>query len=257
MKKSVAILIFICLTSVILTSCTTKQKLPTKAARNQAKFDFVPPAKDVAGSANMSIAIVKPVFVSNVAEYLESPFPEMAVNMGNDFEELLAAKGFTMRGPFNSKDEMVFNDKVNSSFILEISIDLAPLYTINYAVTQVGVGASLLFGGSPISQFTTGGTVTFGGNLVLTASSPQYGEKIWKKNIALEKSTFTFIGSEKWNSRPNMADLLKQDNLVYNTIVAELDKIYNKSLDLVWRQIDPNEMKIVTEQAKKADKKGN
>ena len=162
-----------------------------------------------------------------------------------------------MRGPFNSVDEMVFNDKVNSSFILLISIDLVPQNLFTYSSRQAGVGSSIVFGGSPYSIYTANGTVTFGGNLVLTALSPQYGEKIWKKSIALEQSTFSYKGSKEFYSMPNMAELLKNDNLVYNTVLAELEKIYNKSLDLVWRQIDPNEMKIVTEQARKADKKGN
>jgi hypothetical protein len=181
----------------------------------------------------------------------------MAVNMGNDFEELLAAKGFTMRGPFNSLDEMVFNDKVNSSFIIEISIDLIPQIQYSNATRQAGVGSSIIFGGSPYTIYTGNGTAAFGGNLVLTALSPQYGEKIWKKSIALEQSSFAFKGSKEFYSAPSMAVLLKEDNLVYNTVLSELEKIYNKTLDLVWRQIDPNEMKIVADQAKKADKKGN
>lgn len=238
--------------------CKSKQNLPTPVQRNQAKFDFTPPTQSAIGSANMSIVLIKPIFISEAAEYLASPFPEMATNMGNDFQELLAAKGFTMRGPFKSKDEMVYNDKVNSSFILEIQIDLDPIYNIDLTDHKsTNVAAAILgYGGSSV-YYTMNGSITFGGNLVLTASSPQYGEKIWKKSIVLEKSTFPIKGSEILFSRPTMAYLLGSDNLVYNTVTAELEKFYNTSLNLVWKQIDPEEMKIVTEQAKKADKKGN
>ena len=99
------------------------------------------------------------------------------------------------------------------------------------------------------------GQVTLAGTLVINAKSAQYGELIWKKNISLESSSFTYIGSLTWTGVPTMADELKQDNKVYNAISLELEKFYLKALGLAWQQIDPAEMKTVGEQAKKADKK--
>jgi hypothetical protein len=242
---------------LIMTSCFSTKNLPPTVGREQAKFDFVPPTTAAIGSANMTIVLIKPTFVSAFAENLCPPFPQMALNMGNDFEELLAAKGFTMRGPFASRDEMVYNDKVNSSFILEISIDLQPIYNTKLTSHSSTGLANILLASQPLATitFTTSGDITFGGNLVITALSPQYGEKIWKKNIALEKTTFSYVGTTIWDGNPNMARQLELDNTVYNKVSAELDKFYNKSLDLVWKQIEPEEMKTVTEQAKKADKK--
>jgi hypothetical protein len=59
----------------------------------------------------------------------------MAVNMGNDFEEMLTDKGFTVRDPFGSRDERVYNDKVHSNFVLEIGIDINPQYNRKYSPT--------------------------------------------------------------------------------------------------------------------------
>ncbi len=177
--------------------------------------------------------------------------------MGNDFEELLTAKGFTMRGPFGSRDEMVYNDKVNSSFVLEIGIDVNPEYNRKYTIsTKTNWGAIL----NPTKEAVTAnirmnGEITLQGNLVINAKSSQYGELIWKKNISLESSSFTYTGSVNWEDYPTMADELKKDNVVYNKLSAELEKFYLKALNLAWQQIDPNEMKTVAEQAKKADKK--
>ncbi len=92
---------------------------------------------------------------------------------------------------------------------------------------------------------------------MINAKSSQYGELIWKKNIALEPSSFTYVGALTWADVPTMADELNKDNLVYNTLSSELEKFYLKSLNLAWQQIDANEMKSVAEQAKKADKKGS
>lgn len=99
------------------------------------------------------------------------------------------------------------------------------------------------------------GKVILGGNLVTIASSPQYGEKIWKKNIALDRQTFTYVGKLKWNGVPTMAEELNQDNEVYNIVSRELEKFYQQAMNLAWQQIESAEMKSVAEQAKKADKK--
>ena len=39
-----------------------------------------------------------------------------------------------------------------------------------------------------------------------------------------------------------MAEELKKDNEVYNTLSTELEKYYLKALALAWQQIDPAEM---------------
>jgi hypothetical protein len=100
------------------------------------------------------------------------------------------------------------------------------------------------------------GEITLSGNLVINAKSAQYGELIWKKNIALDPASFTYTGSINWTGVPTMAEELNKDNQVYNTLSNELEKFYNKALVLAWQQIDPAEMKTVADQAKKADKKG-
>ena len=50
--------------------------------------------------------------------------------------------------------------------------------------------------------------------------------------------------------------LLFVSSYVYSQDSSKLDKFYLKALDLAWRQIDPQEMKTVSEQAKRADKRG-
>lgn len=240
-----------------LTSCSTSRKVTTQELKVPAKFEYIVPSQAPIGSSQMTIALVKPVFINEYAEYLSSPFPEMAISMGNDFEELLTSKGFTIRGPYNSRDEMIYSDKVNSSFVLEIQIDLQPNYQCIITPKTQNNWASLLSSSIPSTStyYSASGTITFGGNLIITALSPQYGEKIWKKNIALENIVFDFKGTELYYSRPSMADQLREDNAVYNIVTRNLEKFYTYSLDLVWKQIDPEEMKIVAKQSKEADNK--
>ena len=241
--------VFIYCTLVLFFACTPTKQTTTAIQRVPAKFDFAPPARSQAGATNITIALVRPRFVGESPEYYVSPFNEMASSMANDFEELLSAKGFTMRGPFGSRDEMVYNDKINSSLAFEVAIDLQPQYNRQHRYNPG-------FGVIQAANYKMTGEIILGGNLIITASSPQYGEKIWKKNIALDRSTFSYVGTLKWNGLPSMADELKQDNEVYNVLSRELEKYYTKAMNLAWQQIDAQEMKTVAEQAKKADKKG-
>ena len=250
--------------TLLFAACSSTRNTTTTTAppvqRVPAKFDFSPPSRAQAGATSITIAIVKPTYVGKNPEYFVPPFNEMAASMGNDFEELLTAKGFTMRGPFGSRDEMVYNDKVNSSFVLEIGIELNPQYNRKYNTTTHSPSfAELLLDKNAPTTYTqkVNGEITLGGNLVINAKSSQYGELIWKKNIALDPSSFTYSGSLTWDGVPTMAEELNKDNQVYNTLSAELEKFYLKALNLAWQQIDPSEMKSVAEQAKKADKKGN
>jgi hypothetical protein len=238
------------LITLLIYSCTaTKSATSPSQQKVLAKFDYSPQSRTAAGSANLIIALIKPRFIGDNPEYFVPPFNEMASSMANDFEELLTAKGFTIRGPFGSRDEMVYNDKTASSFAFEVNIDLNPQYNRKYSYNP-GLGVLV----DP--SYKMSGEIVIGGNLVITASSPQYGEKIWKKSIALNRSTFTYTGSVKWANMPSMADELKQDNEVYNLLARELEKFYTQAMNLAWQQIEAQEMKGVAEQAKRADKKG-
>jgi len=250
----------ICMLS--LAGCgVSKNATPTAppVQRVPAKFDYTSPAPVKVGSTGITIALVKPTYVGKNPEYYVPPFNEMAQSMGNDFEELLTSKGFTVRGPFASRDEMVYNDKVNSNFIMEISIELNPQYNRKPTVsTKTNWGALLNSRASAsTSTWTMSGEITLAGNLVLSLKSSQYGELLFKKNISLDPSSFTYQGSLPWDGEPTMAEELNKDNQVYNTLSRELEKFYDKALNLAWRQIDPDEMKSVAEQGKKADRKGN
>ena len=259
--------ILIVLASCFLNSCgfSNKTTTPTepKVQRIPAKFDFSPPSREKPGATKLTIAIVKPIYldkhVQENPEYFVPPFNEMAESMGNDFEELLTAKGFTVRGPFGSRDEMVYNDKLNSNIVMEIGIKLSPqMFNRKYTryTHSPSFGELLANKNAPTtSTYKMSGEITLSGSLIIAARSPEYGELIWKKNIALEPQSFTYNGQEVWSSLPNVKDELSHDNVVYNKLSTELEKFYMKALDLTWRQIDPDEIKIVARQAKEADDK--
>jgi hypothetical protein len=146
---------------------------------------------------------------------------------------------------------MVYNDKLNSSFALEISIDLNSTQYDRRSRYKPGIGTLIA------ENYKMYGNITLAGDLIITASSPQYGEKIWKKSIKLTTLSFQYQGSESWDHQATLAEELREDNVVYNAFTRELEQYYQQALNLAWQQIDVAEMVTVAQQAKKADKKGS
>jgi len=242
---------------LLFLGCTATRQpvVTTTIQRIPPKFDFSPPSRSQTGAANLSIALINPSYVQvNAAENLMSPYSDMAAKMAQDFQELMTAKGFTIRGPFGSRDEMTFGDKTNSSIAFSVAIDLVREYNRKY--NQRTSWGSLLSKDLAYS-YTMSGEIVFKPSLVITAYSPQYGELLWKKNITITPSVFTYTGTKTYTEVPAWAEELKQDNAVYNLVGQELDKIYKQAMDLAWQQIDVAEMKTVADQARKADKKGS
>jgi hypothetical protein len=250
--KRVSLFFIACL---ILISCTAPRQATSSIQRLPPKFDFSPPSRVQSGEANLTIALVNPSYVQqNAAENLISPYSDMASKMAQDFQEMLTAKGFTIRGPFGSRDEMTFSDKTNSDIAFTVSISLEREYNRKY--NEKATFGSLL--SSQLgSSITMKAEIVFRPSLVISAYSPQYGELLWKKNITLKPSVFSYAGTTKYTEVPTWAEELKRDNSVYNIVSEELDKIYKEAMVLAWQQIDVAEMKTVATQAKKADKKGN
>jgi hypothetical protein len=252
MKKK-TVLLFATIT-ILLSGCSSSRNSATnRVERYPPKFDFSPPSRQAPGAANLTIALVNPSYVQqNAAENLMSPYSDMAAKMAQDFQELLTAKGFTIRGPYGSRDEMTFGDKTNSNIAFSVAIDLQREYNRKYK-QHTGWGALL---SKDVSYtYTMYGEIVFRPSLVISAYSPQYGELLWKKNITLNPSVFTYTGTKVYSNVPNWSDELREDNSVYNQVAKELDKIYKAAMNLAWQQIDVAEMKTVSDQAKKADKK--
>ena len=242
--------------STSLVACSApKHFAASNVQRIPPKFDFSPPSREGVGAAGLTIALINPTYVQRTAaENLMSPYSDMASKMAQDFQELLTAKGFTIRGPYGSRDEMTFTDKTNSDIAFNVVIDLQREYNRKY--NQHSSWGGLLSKDLSYS-YTMSGEIVFKPSLIITASSPQYGELLWKKNITIKPEVFNYTGTKAYYQVPAWADELKEDNTVYNLVAQELDKIYKEAMELAWQQIDVAEMKTVAEQAKKADKKGN
>ena len=219
------------------------------AERVNPNFSYSPPQRDSVASTGLTIAILNPIFLDEDINKAGSPWSDFAKTMANDVEELLTAKGFKVRGPFGSIDEMVYGDKQNSDFIIQIVIDLDIKVD-----RKMKTGMNLLnLGSSNLSYRVDKGDVTINSNVNLTAISCFTTEKLWKKNLSITQKNFTYAGTVKWDGYPSVVTEFKQDVNLWNPVCKNLEEIYKSSFDILYRQFDKNEMANIAREARKSD----
>lgn len=244
------VLLFV-LSFTVVNAQKSKSKT-TALPRYLPRYTYEPPQRDTAASANITISILKPIFL--LGEYSgnkEEPYAKFSTSMVNDVEALLTAKGYKVRGPFSSRDEMVYNDKQNSDFTLEIAIDY-------YAEVQRNWKSSYNILKGTHTYLVNSANVNITAAVVMTAKSNFSGEKLWKKNLDLGLKSFSYEGSVKWQGQDlSFRRELAEDNNFWNPYVKQLEKVYTEALTILWNQFDVYEMKTVAVEAKKERERYN
>lgn len=236
----------------ILIGCSTKKLM---VERYSAKYDYVPENRQEPNSQELTIALISPKYVSNNLNGTP-PFSNFARNMGDDFEEMIIAKGFTIRGPFKTKDEMVYDDKLDTDIALVVDIDLQ-LEMENLqtdAKTKMKIPIIGKYMPDPGTTYKLNGTFHQEGDITLTAISPFKGEKLWKKQISLDRKTINCTGEKVWTTKVKNVLQAMKDNGVYNPTAKTLEEYYQDVMELAFNHLDPRELKKVAVQAKVADK---
>lgn len=239
------------LLSILILTITSQAQKRNKGTgeieKYNPKFSYSPPQRDSVASTGLTIALLTPIFIDQDINKAGAPWNDFAKAMANDVEELLTAKGFRVRGPFNSIDEMVFSDKQNCDFIVQISIDL------NLKNDRIYKSGLNLFGGSGLSYKVAKGDVTMNSTVILTAISCFTNEKLWKKSLDIAEQNFTYTGTVKWEGAPNFITEFKQEINLWNPVCRNLEETYKSSFGILYKQFDKDEMANIAKEAKKSD----
>ena len=216
--------------------------------RISPKFSYSPETRESVASTGITIALLNPVFINKDINRAGSPWSDFAKAMASDIEELLTSKGFKVRGPFSSIDDMVVSDKTNSDFIIKISIDIEP--NLQRKIKQ---NYEPFVGG--YTYKVTQGDGSIGGKIQLTALSCFSSEKLWKKDLDINEKKFSYAGSIKWpTSIINPVTELQQDVNLWNPVCKILEEMYKESFDIFYKQFAKEEMIPVAEESRKTDK---
>lgn len=211
------------------------------------------------GSADMVIGLFSPEFAKsniNSLDWYFEPYSSYKKNMEQDIVEIMTARGYTIRGPFKNRDEMVYSDKEASQLVISVVID--PKFN-RVSGGWIGAGA---INGVAYSKFK--GEIELYGNIYLTASEPLSGEVLWKKNLDIvSERRVVPVASQKavdasyvsLNENSAFALLVKEDNAVANAVTAVLQGSYEDVLKKVWMHLNPDEFKLMREKIKQLKSK--
>lgn len=230
---------------ILLVACGTTQKVtPTKY---NPRFSYTPEQRSQITEKSLTVAIIDPVFSDGNDNVLVEPYRSFVNNMADDFEEVLNANGFKIKGPYKTRDEMVYGDKLNSDFAIEIEV-IVETDQVDFGKRSLSLGESLLYE----DAYRLGGKFYQKGRIILTATDPIDGEKFWKKTVDLDRTLVTTDGVLKFTGDPNQlsSEMMLRDVGIYNPVAKALESYYADAMTGLSRHVDPREMTQISNQIK-------
>ena len=289
------ILAIVCL---ITTGCATARF--AQPPRDTITFDYVPRAEAVAGSADITFAIVGVEFVVPTSYQQGVPlqsgmllppapapplFQQLISNMTKDFEEVLTARGFAVKGSYRTLSEMIYPDKEGSDLILTAKVKFASNTNVKYksdrrkvlaggCLSPLGLIAWIAAGATPKESdqqilfiggigllttalvtwisggFVPSGQMTVACEINLEVYEGLTDEIMWSKRIPIPQLEVIPQARQKENpGEITYQKLMEIDNKFYSDLGHLFEAQYDKILNQIYTYLDPREMAIVKNQA--------
>lgn len=238
-------LLHVCIIAMVcafIGACATGRSSEPPVRRIEPNFDYNP-AETTPGKTDITFAAVGSQFDIPFGQTAVPIFKRFADNMANDFGEIITARGYTLRGPFQTFDEMTFVDKDNSNLILNAKVDLQS----DLSGTDVRFAKSLLTSGG---SFKVSGQVLVTGRISLIISESLTNEKMWTKSVNITPITVELTPMSGYpRSNITVADVLQNDDKFYTSLGLKLDRQYQEIMNRTYGYLDPREMTLLNKQA--------
>jgi hypothetical protein len=243
-----------------VTGCVPPAATPTPPPR-ALNLSYTPPNAAQPSSAGVTLALVQPEWSQ---EDKTGNIEALPVAMKNDFMELLTARGYTTRGPFDSYQAMVYPDKNGSDLVLTPQLQLRWEFADVKPVVAGGRLGALVANAAAGMPFVLTGTTTIRGrvNLVLTESVTN--ERMWSKSIAVEPVTVQWTGTTQHTmargatfnqSSAAVWEAVHNDPGFKAQVYPKLEAMYQAVLQKGWDYLDPREVAQVKAQASQVRKR--
>jgi len=219
-------------------------KMPVSTQLKVGNFDYTPPMVAGAKSTKIAFALISPSYAPNFQYTDVAPFSDFKKRMEADFEELIIARGYSIRGPFVSRDSMVYSDKEQSDLTLAIELDVN--------INQTTPSPWLIVHRSRQPQFAYQGTIVLSGKVNLTIAEATTGEKLWAKSISLPQQSVT-VASERSYANINVVPV--SDPGIHNPLTVAMEQYYTTIMRTAWGHLEPIEIDNLKSQAKEIKKK--
>ncbi|MEL7022280.1 MAG: hypothetical protein AAGL69_00960 [Pseudomonadota bacterium] len=250
-KTTIGLVLFATLNIV---GCALPEQAP-KEPLKPASFDYVPPATASAGNAGMKIILVNPSYASDFEGSGVEPYVSFGSSMANDFEEVLSARGYTVYGPYETYDEIVYSEKEIADLVLLIDIDMDQSHSMERR--QQATLAGLLGGANnPNSTvYKLDGSMRITGKLTMKAREPQSGEQMWVKSVEIPPKQYNVTSQDAWSATAIASNQHYNDAGIFNPTVDTLQGVYNDSLAKAYTYLDPRELQQLRPQIDRIKKR--
>lgn len=211
---------------IIMAGCTPIEPEPPRAILT---FDYTP-REATPGSADVTFAIV--------GAQIDTPvglFRTFARNMANDFGEILTARGFSVKGPFQEYDLMTYSDKEGSDLVLTAEVGFTS------DLTQLSY--------STFNKVT--GPLTVSCHVNLVARESLTNNRLWTKSVAITPVRVEFISRKAYPNGASLDTLLVNENQFHTALGRALEAQYTEIMNRIYGYLEPKEMVIVKQAAQK------
>jgi len=225
-----------------MTGCFTAQQ--TTKSKETFTFDYTPKQSAKLGSANMVLAFIKPYYATSFESSSGELFKRFQAALGSDVEELIIAKGFTLKGPYQSLDEMVFDDKKATEILIEMEI--VPEFTAH----EGGWRSTFTLMTANRMYYSYSGQVSLVGKINISGVEPLTHEKIWSKSVLIPNvDNIPIKTSGKYDHVLNNVELIN-DPGVYNELGKALMTQYAGIMDKIAAHFEVEELSSLKNQIK-------
>lgn len=217
----------------IFSACSAPQQ--AQQTKSTFTFDYTPKESVKAGSINMLLAMIQPYYGASFQPGSSELFKSFRNAIGKDIEELIVAKGFNLKGPYSSFDDMIFDDKKRSDVIIQI--EMTPEFSAVQGQWKSRYNPLVLGN----FTYTYSGKVSLVGKINLTGIEPMTNQKIWSKSVQIPSIEDIVIETTGKYTRPLQGADVYEDPGIYNAVGKALSAQYAGIMNKVAAQINAEE----------------
>ncbi len=207
-------------------------------------FGFSPPSPVSPGSAGINIAMIEPAYSGNFIYARKSPFRQFRDNMGKDFEQILTAHGYILKGPYDSYDLMTYSDKNECELGLDIELNVDILQTSGGWNHVPPVSYGIYGTGGNYSEYK--GTLNLSGKINISVIETFTRQKLLVKSVPIPQEDITVNAEAQFNF--NATGIPLEDPGVHNPIANSLSNFYKSIMKLGWDLLSKEELEHLQKQ---------
>lgn len=241
--KKIIFSVLVSLMILLFISCASST-IGTEKEYYTPSYSWDPPETANQSDTNkITFSVIGANYATNANWVNISLFQRLVESISKNFEELMIAKGFNIKGPFRSYNEMTFPDKKGSDLGIMPDIEL----NMDLSRFTVRTKEPPLYSLSKKPLYYHKGTITLSGRVSIVVIEPITGEKMWTKVIDLQPMNVECSSTDATLEYPSGINF--NDININNPLARAVEKYYNNILNTAWKYINNEEMQIARKQS--------